>query len=125
MLYDFKTQKWSQLDDGFIGDNPAWSHDGKYLYYLKPNAPAMLRVFGPGGKLERVADSSVLVQRPGSFTTWSSLTPDNAFLLIHVDSRRNLRQQPEAAVRAFWRNNASADMICRPRFLRESPAKQA
>lgn len=23
MLYDFRTQKWTLLDDGFIGDNPA------------------------------------------------------------------------------------------------------
>jgi serine/threonine protein kinase/Tol biopolymer transport system component len=77
MLYNFKTQKWSQLDDGFIGDNPAWSHDGKYLYYMKPygDPAAMLRIRVPGGKPERVADLSVLADRPGTIMKWSTLTP--------------------------------------------------
>jgi serine/threonine protein kinase/Tol biopolymer transport system component len=92
MLYDFKTQKWSQLDDGFIGDNPAWSHDGKYLYYMKPygDPPAMLRIRLPGGKPERVADLSVLAQRPGTITKWSSLTPKGALLLINHDADQEI-----------------------------------
>jgi serine/threonine protein kinase/Tol biopolymer transport system component len=92
MLYDFKTQKWSQLDHGFIGDNPAWSHDGKYLYYMKPYAdpPAMLRIRVPGGKPERVADLSVLAQRPGTIMKWSSLTPAGALLLINHDSDQEI-----------------------------------
>jgi len=92
MLYDFKTQKWSQLDDGFIGDNPAWSHDGKYLYYMKPytDPPAILRIRVPGGKPERVADLSVLAQHQGTFTKWSSLTPSGAILLINHDSNQEI-----------------------------------
>jgi len=92
MLYDFKTQKWSQLDDGFIGDNPAWSHDGKYLYYMKPYAdpPAILRIRVPGGKPERVADLSVLAQHTGTFTKWSSLTPAGDILLINYDSDQEI-----------------------------------
>jgi len=92
MLYEFKTQKWSQLDDGFIGDNPAWSHDGKYLYYMKPypDPPAMLRIRVPGGKPERVADLSVLAQRKGIITKWSSLTPTGALLLINYDADQEI-----------------------------------
>jgi len=84
MLYNFQTQKWSQLDVGFIGDNPAWSNDGKSLYYMKPygDPPAVLRIRVPGGTRERVADLSVLADRPGTITKWSSLTPQGALLLI-------------------------------------------
>lgn len=87
MLYDFRTQKWIQLDDGFIGDNPAWSHGGRYLYYLKPYAepPAIMRLRVPGGKPERVADLSILDQQRGSFTLWSSLAPGDIPLLIRRD----------------------------------------
>jgi len=92
MLYDFKTQKWRQLDDGFIGDNPAWSHDGKYLYYMKPSAtpPAMLRIRVPTGKPEPFADLSVLTHHTGAFTKWSSLTPKGDLLLINHDSNQEI-----------------------------------
>ena len=83
MLYDFQTQKWAQLDDGYIGENPAWSHDGRYLYYLKPYAdpPAILRRRVPHGKPEQVADLTVLDRHRGSFTLWSSLAPGDIPLL--------------------------------------------
>ena len=92
MLYDFKTQKWSQLDAGFMGDNPAWSHDGRYLYYMKPSGdpPAVLRIRVPGGKPERFADLSALADRPGTIMQWSSLTPAGDLLLINHDANQEI-----------------------------------
>ncbi|MGA3043181.1 MAG: protein kinase [Bryobacteraceae bacterium] len=83
MLYDFQTQKWVQLDDGYIGENPAWSHDGHYLYYLKPYAdpPAILRRRVPHGRPEQVADLTVLDRHRGSFMLWSGLAPGDIPLL--------------------------------------------
>ena len=77
----------TQLDDGFIGDNQAWSHDGRYLYYLKSYAdpPSIMRLRVPGGKPQRVADLSILDHQRGSFTLWSSLSPGDIPLLIRRD----------------------------------------
>jgi len=92
MLYDFQTQKWTLLDGGFIGDNPAWSHDGRYLYYLKPYAkpPAIMRLRVPGGKPECVADLSILDRQRGNFTQWSGLALGDIPLLIRRDDNNEI-----------------------------------
>ena len=83
MLYDFQTKNWDLPDDGYIGENPAWSHDGRYLYYLKPSAdpPAILRRRVPHGEPEQVANLTVLERHRGSFALWSSLAPGDVPLL--------------------------------------------
>ncbi|MGC9945160.1 MAG: protein kinase [Bryobacteraceae bacterium] len=87
MLYDFQTRKWTQFDDGFIGDNPAWSQDGNDLYYLKPYAepPAIMCLHLPAGHREQVADLSILDRQRGSFTLWSGVAPGDDPLLIRRD----------------------------------------
>src|SRR5262249_20968438 len=45
MLFDMKSQKWSELTQT-TADYPAWSHDGKYVYFSSPagGKPAYCRV---------------------------------------------------------------------------------
>ena len=82
MLYDFHTQRWSELvqGDGSI----TWSHDSKFVYLrLKQGTePAKLvRVRVPDGKIEQVADLKDITLG-GSWADWVSLLPDDSPLLM-------------------------------------------
>ena len=84
MLFEVKTQKWTELTS-IIVDYPAWSHDGKYVYFNSNvgDAPGFYRVQIKGHKLERVA-SLKDVKRPtsGSFGSWTGLAPDDSPLAL-------------------------------------------
>jgi Tol biopolymer transport system component len=84
MLFDIKAQKWSELTQD-TADYPAWSHDGKYVYFSSSaeGEPAFYRVQIKDHRLERVA-SLKDVKRPtsGSFGDWTGLAPDDAPLAL-------------------------------------------
>jgi serine/threonine protein kinase/Tol biopolymer transport system component len=84
MLFDMKAQKWSELTQN-TADYPAWSHDGKYVYFSSTaeGEPAFYRVQIKDHKLERVA-SLKDVKRPtsGSFGDWTGLAPDDSPLAL-------------------------------------------
>ena len=84
MLFDMKAQKWSDLTQN-TADYPAWSHDGKYVYFSSTaqGEPAFYRVQIIDHKLERVA-SLKDVKRPtsGSFGDWTGLAPDDSPLAL-------------------------------------------
>jgi Tol biopolymer transport system component len=53
MLFDVKTQKWTELTQT-TAEHPAWSHDGKYVYFTSAESePAFNRVQIKDHKLER------------------------------------------------------------------------
>ncbi len=84
MLFDMKAQKWTELTQN-TADYPAWSHDGKYVYFSSTvgGEPAFYRVQIKDHKLERVA-SLKDVKRPtsGSFGDWTGLAPDDSPLAL-------------------------------------------
>jgi serine/threonine protein kinase/Tol biopolymer transport system component len=84
VLFDMKSQKWSELTQN-TADYPAWSHDGKYVYFSSTvgGEPAFYRVQIKDHKLERVA-SLKDVKRPtsGSFGDWTGLAPDDSPLAL-------------------------------------------
>ena len=78
MLYDFQTQRWSELAHAF--GSVAWSHDNRFVYlHLKHAAePAeLVRISVPGGKVERVLDLTG-VTLGGLWPDWISLLPDDS-----------------------------------------------
>jgi len=79
-----KAEKWTELAQT-TADYPAWSHDGKYVYFSSSTEgePAFYRVQIKDHKLERVA-SLKDVKRPtsGSFGDWTGLAPDDSPLAL-------------------------------------------
>lgn len=81
MLFDFQTQKWSELARGSLGWLN-WSHDGQYVYVLDSRQKdALLRI--------RLSDRSSEVEvdlkdfpAAGRYGTALALTPDDEPLLL-------------------------------------------
>jgi Tol biopolymer transport system component len=81
VLFDFETQKWSELVKGPVGF-PAWSRDGRFVYFLNLSEnPGVCRVRINDGKQERVADLKNF-KTTGFFGTWLGLAPDDSPVLL-------------------------------------------
>jgi eukaryotic-like serine/threonine-protein kinase len=82
LLYDFKTQKWSDWTSELIGF-PNWSRDGSYLYYDSPftDHPTFRRIKVGESRSEFVADLKGLVRysAPPAFG-WTGPAPDGSTL---------------------------------------------
>ena len=83
MLYSFRTQQWTRLTDAPVA-YPAWSHDGKCIYYADINqGNAIYRLCLPDRKPERVVDLEKSGQiTNGRFGSWFGLTPDDSILAL-------------------------------------------
>jgi Tol biopolymer transport system component len=82
VLYDFKTQKWSDLTN-LSAAYPSWSHDGKFVFFDCPlgSNPGIYRVQISNRELVRIADVTGL-RRAGLLGIWSGLTPDDSPLTL-------------------------------------------
>jgi hypothetical protein len=82
MLYDFQTEKWSELAQG--GGSIAWSHDSRFVYLqLKRGTQTadLVRISVPGGKIESVLDLKDITLG-GFWSDWVSLLPDDSPLIM-------------------------------------------
>ena len=81
VLFDFQTQKWSQLAK-VRAAFPNWSRDAQYVYLLRwLDNPAVLRVRITDRKVEQVSDLTNL-PFTGNFGPWLGLGPDDSLLLL-------------------------------------------
>lgn len=82
MLFDFTTQKWTDLVNIFAS-YPNWSRDGRYVYFdgTLENGRGYYRVQIPGGKLERLFSLKGFQAAQGAFGNWSGLAPDGSPIL--------------------------------------------
>jgi eukaryotic-like serine/threonine-protein kinase len=81
MLFDFQTQKWSQLAKVRAGF-PNWSSDGQYVYFLRwLDNPAVLRIRITDRVIEEVLDLANL-PTTGNIGPWLGLGPDNSLLIL-------------------------------------------
>ncbi len=81
LLFDFKTQKWSELANGSLGWLN-WSHDGQYVYVLDNRGNnAVVRIRISDRKSEPVADLKNFASA-GRYGGSLVLTPDDAPLLL-------------------------------------------
>ena len=82
VLFDFGTQRWSELAKANAAAYPSWSRDGQYVYFLRwPTNPAVLRVRITDRNVERVVDLKDF-RIAGYWGLWLGLTPDNSPLLL-------------------------------------------
>jgi eukaryotic-like serine/threonine-protein kinase len=81
VLFDFQTQKWSQIAQvraGFLN----WSRDGQYVYFLRWLVnPAVLRIRISDREVEQVSDLTNL-PTTGNLGPWLGLDPDDSPLLL-------------------------------------------
>jgi dipeptidyl aminopeptidase/acylaminoacyl peptidase len=81
VLFDFQTQKWSQIAKvraGFLN----WSRDGQYVYFLRWLVnPAVLRIRISDRVVEQVSDLTNL-PTTGNIGPWLGLAPDDSPLLL-------------------------------------------
>jgi len=87
MLYDFLTERWSELTQ--CNCSISWSHDSKFVYLVrkqKAQSEELVRVSVPKGKIERVLDLRD-VNLGGFWPDWISLLPDDSPLLMLDRSR--------------------------------------
>jgi len=83
MLFDFTTQKWTELANLFVA-YPTWSHDGRYLYFdgILDNQESYFRAQISDGKLERIFSLKGFQAAGGAFGNWSGLAPDESPLVV-------------------------------------------
>ena len=83
MLFDFASQKWSELAKANIGFTQ-WSADGNYVYFDTGSSadPAINRVRLVDHKLERVASLKDFRRVVTPWISWSGLTPNGSPLLM-------------------------------------------
>jgi hypothetical protein len=81
VLFDFQTQKWSQLAKAVAGF-PNWSRDGQYVYFLRVlDHLAVLRVRIADRQMEQVLDLTNL-PTVGNIGPWLGLGPDDSLLVL-------------------------------------------
>jgi serine/threonine protein kinase/dipeptidyl aminopeptidase/acylaminoacyl peptidase len=83
MLFDFTTQKWTELASLFVA-YPAWSRDGRYLYFdgILDNQESYFRAQISNGKLERIFSLKNFQAAGSAFGNWSGLAPDESPLVV-------------------------------------------
>ncbi len=83
MLFDFTTQKWTELASLFVA-YPTWSRDGRYIYFdgILDNQESYYRVQVSTGKLEPIFSMKGFQAAGGAFGNWSGLAPDDSPLLV-------------------------------------------
>jgi Tol biopolymer transport system component len=83
MLFDFTTQKWSDLLHSSIGWSQ-WSRDGKYLYFDSGATadPAIYRLSLANRQPERIASLKGFRRVVQPWASWMGLTPQGDPLLM-------------------------------------------
>jgi eukaryotic-like serine/threonine-protein kinase len=85
VVFDFKTQQWSDWVSGHRFAYPAWSRDGKYLYFETwiTDKPGYYRVQLGQTQAELVVDlKDFRLFSTNTLGVWSDITPDGSPLFV-------------------------------------------
>ena len=93
VLFDFQTQKWTDwLTQTTAFGFPAWSRDGKYLYFdtTYSHDPSYRRVKVGEAKSEEVVSLKTLRRYFSTIGFWSGLAPDGAPIFVRDTSTQEI-----------------------------------
>jgi Tol biopolymer transport system component/DNA-binding winged helix-turn-helix (wHTH) protein len=80
-LFNLSSKKWTKLDSGAVAF-PEWSHDGRWIYYVRWRAdPEILRIRAVDGKRESVAALNG-ARYTGAYTLWMGLDQADAPMML-------------------------------------------
>ena len=80
-VFDIARGRWTKLDSGAVAF-PEWSHDGRFIYYVKwTGNPTVIRIRPADGKRETVADLKGS-RFTGVYTMWMGLDPTDTPLTL-------------------------------------------
>jgi Tol biopolymer transport system component/DNA-binding winged helix-turn-helix (wHTH) protein len=80
-LFNFQSEKWTELARGTTGGFPSWSKDGQYIYVFGDNITGVIRVRISDRRVERVADLKTFAST-GRYDRSLALAPDDSLLLL-------------------------------------------
>lgn len=80
-VFGIESGKWSSLETGSVAF-PEWSHDSKFIYYLKWKGDAALVRMRPGDAKPEILADVRNEHFTGFFTSWMNLDPSDAPLLL-------------------------------------------
>ena len=96
MLFDYKTQKWSNWLTEAAGavSYPVWSADSQYVYFddLVTDEESIRRVRVGESSTERVFKLEGIDRYPGPFGLWSGRTPDGSWMFVRDRSTQEIYQ---------------------------------
>jgi Tol biopolymer transport system component len=82
LVFDFQTQRWSEMTSGAVIDFHTWSKDGQFLYFLRQIEPgAVVRIRISDHKLERLLELKNIALT-GHWGHSMALSPDGSPLLL-------------------------------------------
>jgi Tol biopolymer transport system component len=84
LLFDFATQKWSDLAKTPVGDL-LWSYDSKFIYFDNGYSPqpAAFRIRLADRRVEQIANLQDFRRVVTPWSTWLGVTPEGDVLLMH------------------------------------------
>jgi hypothetical protein len=93
MLYDFKTQKWSEwMAEASNVNYPQWSADSRYVYYdnFVTGNPKCRRIKLGENHPEDLFSLNGLRRYFGNWGSWSGVAPDNSALFVRDASTQEI-----------------------------------
>jgi Tol biopolymer transport system component/DNA-binding winged helix-turn-helix (wHTH) protein len=82
MIFDFKTQKWSELPQKGLVDSPEWSNNGRFIYFKRLRDDlGVFRISVKGSAAEKIVDLSDW-HDAGWWGMYAGLDPTDAPLLL-------------------------------------------
>jgi Tol biopolymer transport system component len=91
MLFEFRTQKWTDLFSGRHAGSPHWSRDGRHIFFYSTQEGRFLFRVGIGDrKVELWANLTGFRLARGVFGEWFGWTPDDQPLMLRDEGTQDI-----------------------------------